>query len=139
MRKKSRIKKYILWFLISIILLPMIIEVAMILDTLSVMQNIKDNYSGKAPYIENDPLYGMKNYNHEVESLHADKIIHNYKILRAYTLHNFKTGFIDVYIDDRYEDGEGNLLRLAIDVYKYSIKKENGKWKVVEVQELMGD
>ncbi len=117
---------------IIIFFIPFLIETAMILDTIPVMNEIKDNVAGKAPYIEGDPLEPI-NYYKIIEEHNNQELTNNYNLYRKFTLHNFKSGYIIIYLDRDIRDLNGKPVYGGMDVLKITIEKENGKWKATDI------
>ena len=108
----------------------------MIVDTLSLMSYVKDVFRGKVPlgHTENTP---ERRYNHlsYFENNIMDGEI-KFNIVRLFTWHNFKEGYIKVMYTTSAYDKNGRILYGSHRIFsKWMIQKRNGKWVIIEIIE----
>ena len=132
-KKRKAIK--IMGIILIVLLIPIIIYTAMVLDTNSVMQRAEQHFSGEIESDENDPL-SRYNFNADCQDYFKTAVTTQYKIHRGFTWHNFKDGYICVKYYKQYFDENGKGMAGAAGVHaKWMIHKENGEWKVTKIIE----
>ena len=135
MKKKLVMKKilrYALFSILFIILLAISVYIIMLVDTHSVMKEVKDVFLGKIPYeqTENTPLSRFNTTNYV--TFPTVKL----KLFRYFTLHNFRDGYIWANYTVEVYDKEGNLVTGGWNIpTKWKIHNEKGKWEIVEIFE----
>ncbi len=127
MRKKLAI---IIPTLLAIIVMLYLI---MLFDTNALMKEVSEVFQGKVALSETKnraiDQYNIAPFNNDVEEV-------NLKITRTFVLHNFSTGYIWVSYTIEMRDSNGELLCGSWDVpARWTIKKEKGKWEIVEILE----
>ena len=104
----------------------------MFLNTNSVIRDVKEVMYGRISQSETDgtPLsrYNVKKWepNAAVEA----------KITRCFVLHNFFNGYMYVRYSYKGVDKDGNVLTASGPLFsRWKIHRENGGWKIVEIEE----
>ena len=127
-----RIKKHKVWIVIIAIVLS---YSAMLIDTSSVMREVRDAFlwktdpaetSGRLINVYNDVTYWDK------ENLGRVHLL----LVRLSAWHNFKDGYIWAWYCYTAYDTEGELITGSMWVpTKWEIHKENGKWQITDIFE----
>ncbi len=122
-------KKMIILCVIGLIIITYI---AMFVSTNSVVNDVKNVMLGNvsAAEIEGTPL---SRYN--VKKWSPDSIVEA-DITRIFVWHNFVDGYMYVRYSYKGVDENGEILTASGPLFSlWKIHRENGKWKVVEIQE----
>ena len=117
--------------MLLLFLLLFLFYVVLFLNTNSVMRCAKAVFLGEISLEEvvDTPLY--RYYPKELEIATTDLSIN-----RIFVVHNFKKGYIWVKYDEERMDSFGNILSGSWNVVsRWKIHKQNGEWKVVEIEE----
>lgn len=107
--------------------------VVLFLNTNSVMRYAKAVFRGEIALEEvvDSPMYRHYYPKNEPELDKVDLSIH-----RVFVLHNFSDGYIWVKYDVAHIDSSGYEYRGSRDILsRWKIHKENGEWKVVDIEE----
>ncbi len=118
---------------IIIFFIPFLIETAMILDTIPVMNEIKDNVAGNIVFKENDPLSKRLNYYKYQNQENSEDLINHYSLYRIFTIHSFHEGYMLVRLNQSITHENGKPVYASNDVFKITIKKTDGKWKATDI------
>jgi len=110
---------------------------ALLLDTHSLMVEVKDAFEGKIPaeITEGTPI---SRYNIRDRGLGAERDIGETKVslIRYFTIHNFKDGYIWAFYSNEAYDTNGKSFAGSYRIpTKWKIHKEKGKWEIVEIFE----
>ena len=130
MKKKVLI---VLAIVFSVILVFYAVE---LISTNSLMNYVKDLADGKIPASETEGEYWDEfNVNSVINGDHA-----KFKITRVFVIHNFSDGYMWLKWDFWVYDKDDNLIYGHSQGFppgyaKWTIHKENGEWKVVDVWE----
>ena len=108
---------------------------AMFFNTDSLIKEVRDVFLGKTVGSETlgEPInrYNLSEY----YPAGVDGKI-NLTLIRLFTLHDFRDGFIWAYYSYKAYDNNGGLVTSSMDIHtKWKIHKENGKWEIVEIYE----
>jgi len=128
-----RIKKHKVW--IVIIAIVLISYSVMLIDTSSVMREVRDAFLGKIESSEN--IGGEINY-YNFNSDYPDEKLGkaDLTLIRLFTLHNFHEGYIGAYYSYAAYDEAGDLITGSWRIpTKWKIHKENGKWEITDIYE----
>jgi hypothetical protein len=129
--RKSGFSKIFISATISIIFVYLI----MLLDTNSIMRDVKSIFMGthKFSLADDDPLNRYDDSNHYLKEKFVKVEL---TVIRLFVLHDFRDGYIFAFY--RYEalDENGKVLTGSMNIFtKWKIHKENGKWKIIEIFE----
>ena len=133
--KKNHRAMKLIGIILIVLLIPIIIYTAMVVDTNPVMQRAEQHFSGEIEPDEKDPL-NRHNFNANRDQSYHDAKTVKYKLKREFVWHNFKDGYILIKYDCRYYDENGVLGYGSAGVHaKWIIHKENGEWQVTKIIE----
>ena len=108
----------------------------MLLDTNSLIKNVRDNMDLKVDKIESpNDLVWM--YNSSRKSYEQEKnLIAESFVLRLFTIHNFKRGHIWVIYSNKVKNENNKILYGSSMVLSHwEIYKENGEWHISAIHE----
>lgn len=113
---------------------------AMLLDTHSLMKEVRDAFEGKTPpeVTDDTPLsrYNIRDRGYGVRKQETEIGEATVSLTRYFTIHNFKDGYIwAVYSDQAYDSDRTPLSVGGPIPTKWKIHKENGKWEIAEIFE----
>lgn len=113
------------------ILLLLLLYAVFFLNTNSVMRYAKSVFRGE---ISSEEVVGTPLYRYYPKDPEVVKVDLNLK--RIFVSHNFKDGYIWVKYDEEQLDSYGNIVSGSWDIIsRWKIHKENGEWKVVDIDE----
>jgi hypothetical protein len=122
------------------IVLVLLVYSAMLIDTNSVMKEVRDAFLWKVDPAEtiNKPIdaynYATSAAGYAEEHRTFGKA--NLFLVRLCVMHNFKDGYIWAWYCCQASDTEGELLRGSWYIpTKWKIHKENGKWEITKIIE----
>jgi hypothetical protein len=116
-----------------LILIIVIIYIAMIIDTNSLMTQVRDVFSGK---VDRSQTIGKPINRYNYRGFFSDITKTDLKLIRVFTLHNFKDGYIWAWYTYEGKDNNDEVLTGSSNIFsKWKIHKENGKWDIVEIFE----
>ena len=131
--------KVMIIFVVGILLIACVYS-ALLLDTHSLMVEVKDAFEGKIPaeITEGTPLsrYNIRDRGYGTKGEKTDIGKATVSLLRYFTIHNFKDGYIwAIYSNEAFDfDGKPFCGSYRIQT-KWKIHKEKGKWEIVEIFE----
>lgn len=131
--KKNTGKVAFRTMIIALLLIPVSAYCIMLIDTNPLMDEVKNVFLGNVSREETrgEPIdrYNIRRRDDAV-ILSAEV-----SITRLFTIHNFREGYIWVRYAHKSESAQGSLMGSGIILTKWKIKKENGKWSIVEIFE----
>ena len=110
---------------------------AMLLDTHSLMVEVKDAFEGKIP-VEVTKGKPLDNYNVRDRALRFGVELGETEVslIRYFTIHSFKDGYIWAFYTNKAFDTSGKQFDGSGWIQtKWKIRKEDGKWDIVEIFE----
>jgi len=113
---------------------------AMLLDTHSLMVEVKNAFEGKIPaeITEGTPLacYNIRDRGYGAKTEKTDIGKTEVSLIRYFTIHNFKDGYIWAFYTNKAFDSNGEQFDGSGWIpTKWKIHKEKGKWEIVEIYE----
>lgn len=128
----KRLKMISLIFIACIFVIASVIYVVMLTDTNSVKKDFEDLVNGVSQQnIDYGKLVRYDSVRYSEKFSRA-----TVEIKREFVMHNFKEGYINVrYTIERFDD-KGEHIYGSCDIpSKWYIKKNDGRWQVVKIEE----
>jgi len=132
---KGLINNQIVRVISAMLAVLLLAYLVMFLDTNSLYREVRDVFLWKVDRAETEgrPInaYNMS-YRFPDEELGGV----NLELVRLFTLHNFKDGYIWALYSKEAYNKDGKIINGSIGIFtKWKIHKENGEWEIVEIFE----
>jgi len=123
--------------LLSVVSIVLIYYAAMLLNTNSIMKDVRSAFLCKTDISETEgreiDRYNTQHYFEDEERAMGSVDL---TLFRLFTLHNFRNGYIWAYYSRTAHDKDGGLVTSSLyHTTKWKIEKINGKWEIVEIFE----
>lgn len=128
MKKNSMRSVRVLVFTAGFILL---LYLAMLLSTTPVVRHVKAVFRGEIPRSDVSACLEQYDITENRPRITDVKI----KVRRRFVLHNFNNGYMWVRFECEAFDSGGNLIYGEVNYPKWSIRKVNGEWEIVDVEQ----
>jgi sensor histidine kinase YesM len=108
----------------------------MLLNTNSIINEVRDIFMGKVSIIETNgkPVDMYNLINKHFYEKNIKKV--NLKLIRIFTIHNFFDGFMKVYYSFELLDSNGKVIHGSWNILStWKIHKYNRRWEIIDIYE----
>jgi hypothetical protein len=130
-----RIRKKVLGITAIIVIILIFMYVTMLFDTNSLMVEVKEVFMWKVDRAETDGR-AISMYNDSDRAANVDLGYVSLRLVRLFTLHNFRSGYIWAVYSYAAYDTQGEIITASWNVRtKWYIQKIDGRWEIIEIIE----